>query len=92
MADPYDMLYIVVGIDVLHFCTETSLGWIFDAKWLPFGLQMEVIWETLGYFWEVWGVLFSMVFLGCTFRVQGNPRGWKGVIFWGLGLTRRDLN
>ena len=58
MADPYDMLYIVVGIDVLHFGTETSLGWIFDAKWPPFGLQMEVIWETLGYFWEVWGCYF----------------------------------
>ena len=67
MADPYDMLYIVVGIDVLHFCTEASLGWIFDAKWPPFGLQMEVIWETLGYFWEVWGLLFWMVFFWVHF-------------------------
>ena len=67
MADPYDLLHIIVIIDVLHFCTETGLGWIFDAKLLPFGLQMEVILETLGYFWEAWGMLFSMVFFGVHF-------------------------
>ena len=79
------MLYIVVGIDVLHFCTETSLGWIFDAKWPPFGLQMEVIWETLGYFWEVWGVLFSMVFFGVHFLGPSKSEGLETSDLLGAG-------
>ena len=75
MADPYDMLHIVVIIDVLHFCTEAGLGWIFEARWLTFGLQMDVTLETLGYFWEVWGVLFLMVFFGVHFWGPSKSKG-----------------
>ena len=85
MADPYDMLYIVVGIDVLHFGTGTSLGWIFDAKWPPFGLQMEVILETLVYFWEVWGMLFWIVFFGVHFLGPSKSEGPEASDLLGAG-------
>ena len=32
--------------DVLHFCFKISFNSIFDIKLAPFGVRMEVIWET----------------------------------------------
>ena len=57
--------------EVLQFCTEISFGWIVEIKWAPFRLQMEVILKTVGYFWELWGVLFWRLFLFVHF---GGPR------------------
>ena len=49
--------------EVLQFCTEISFGMIFEVKWAPFRLQMEVVLETFGWFWELWGgVILGAVF------------------------------
>ncbi len=78
MADLYDMLYIIVRIDVLHFCIEASFRFIFEVKWAPFRLHTEVIWEAFGCFWQLWGVLFWMLFFKMDFL---NSRRSEGCFF-----------
>ena len=67
VADLYDMLYIMVRLDVLHFCRISSFRLILEIKRVPFRLEME---DILGDFGLLLGALGGVIIF---WAIGGRP-------------------